>query len=322
MTSRVFVTRRIPQAGIDLLKEHFEVSVFPHDRLITKEEIITNAKGCDGLLCLLTDKIDAEVMDKTGVKAIANYAVGYDNIDINAANERKIPVTNTPGVLTEATADLTWALILAVSRRVVEADKFMREGKFRGWEPMLFLGGDFYGKTLGIIGFGRIGQAVARRAQGFGMKVLYYSRTRKPELEKELGVEYASLHDLISQSDYVSLHTPYSPETHHLIAEKELNLMKPTAYLINTARGKVVNEKRLIEHLKAGKIAGAGFDVFYDEPKVNPELLKLDNVVLLPHIGSASIDTRTKMSIIAAENLIQALNGEKPKNIVNPEIYS
>ncbi|MHA1829689.1 MAG: NAD(P)-dependent oxidoreductase, partial [Candidatus Heimdallarchaeaceae archaeon] len=182
--------------------------------------------------------------------------------------------------------------------------------------------GDFYGKTLGIIGFGRIGQAVARRAQGFGMKVLYYSRTRKPELEKELGVEYASLHDLISQSDYVSLHTPYSPETHHLIAEKELNLMKPTAYLINTARGKVVNEKRLIEHLKAGKIAGAGFDVFYDEPKVNPELLKLDNVVLLPHIGSASIDTRTKMSIIAAENLIQALNGEKPKNIVNPEIYS
>lgn len=322
MTYKIFVTRKIPQAGIDYLKQYAEVEVYSGDHQISKEELIEKAKGCDGLLCLLTDKIDAEVMDQTGIKAIANYAVGFDNIDIPAATERKIPVTNTPGVLTDATADLTWALILAVSRRIIEADRFVREGKFKGWGPMLLLGGDFKGKTIGIIGFGRIGQAVARRAKGFGMNIIYYSRTRKTEAEEELGAKYVSLEELVKEADYITLHTPYSKETHHLIDEKELSLMKPTAYLINTARGKVVNEPKLIEFLKEKRIAGAAFDVFYDEPKVNPELIKLDNVVLAPHIGSASIESRTKMALIAAENLIQALKGEKPKNIVNPEIYN
>jgi len=322
LANKVFVTRKIPEAGIKELEKHYKVEIFQEDRPITKKELIKLAKGADGLLCLLTDKIDAEIMDQTGIKAIANYAVGYDNIDIMAATKRKIPVTNTPGVLTEATADLTWALILAVSRRIVEADRFVREGNFRGWEPRLFLGGDFYGKTIGIIGMGRIGKAVARRAKGFGMNILYYSRSSHPEVEKELGAQKVSLTELLSKSDYVTLHCPYTPETHHLLGEKELKLMKPSAYLINTARGKVIDEQALVRLLKAKAIAGAGLDVFYDEPKINPKLVKLENTVLLPHIGSASYKTRTQMSIIAAKNLIAALSGEKPPNIVNPEVFS
>ncbi|MHA1303974.1 MAG: 2-hydroxyacid dehydrogenase [Candidatus Heimdallarchaeaceae archaeon] len=321
MKKKVFVTRKIPEEGIELLKEHFEVEVFSENIPITKEEIINYAADAEGLLCLLTDKIDKEIMERTNIKAIANYAVGYDNIDIKTATERKIPVSNTPGVLTDSTADLTWALILGVSRRIVEADKFVREGKFDGWAPMLFLGGDFYNKTIGIIGMGRIGQAVAQRAKGFGMEILYYSKTRKAEIERDLGAKFVTLDELLSQSDYVSLHCPYTPDTHHLIGEKEIALMKSSSYLINTARGKVIDEEKLIEALKEGKIRGAGFDVYYNEPKVSEDLIKLENVVLLPHIGSASIETRTKMAVMAAENLIEALNGRKPSNIVNPEIY-
>ncbi len=321
MKKKIFVTREIPQIGIDILHRHYEVEIFPEKRPITKEEMISGAKDCDGLLPLLTDKVDAEVMDETGIKAIANYAVGVDNIDLAAATQRNIPVTNTPGVLTDATADLTWALLLSVSRRIVEADRYLREGNFVGWDSMLYLGGDFSGRTIGIIGLGRIGQAVARRASGFGMNIIYHSTSSHPKLENELGMKKVSLEELLKKSDYVTIHTPYSKKTHHLIGKKEFEIMKPTAYLINTARGKVVKEDDLIVALVTGKIDGAGLDVYYNEPKVGKGLIDLPNVVLLPHIGTASLYTRSKMAIMAAENLHAALCGERPENIVNPEIF-
>ncbi|MCE7747349.1 MAG: D-glycerate dehydrogenase [Candidatus Heimdallarchaeota archaeon] len=317
---RVFVTRRIPEPGLEILRENFEVDVFEGDSPISREELIERAKGCDGILPLLTDSIDADIMDKTGIKAIANYAVGIDNIDVFAATKRKISVTNTPGVLTDATADLTFALILAISRRIVESDKYLREGRWKGWDPLLLLGGDFVGKTLGIIGFGRIGKAVAQRAQGFNMNIIYTSRSRYP-VEEIKGIKFVSFDELLKTSDYVTIHAPYTEETHHLMSEKELDLMKPTAYLINTSRGKLIDEIQLIKVLQAKKIAGAAFDVFYNEPEINPELIELDNVVLIPHLGSASLETRTKMATIAAENLVAALMGRRPENIVNPEVY-
>ena len=318
---KVFVTRRIPQEAIDILQKHFEVDIFESDAPITKEEILKRAKDCDGLLCLLTDTIDSEIMEVTGIKAIANYAVGYENIEIDEATKRKIPVTNTPGVLTEATADLTFALILAISRRIVEADKYLRAGKWIGWGPLLLLGGDFVGKTLGIIGFGRIGKAVARRAKGFGMNIIYVDPISHPDIEVELDAHKVSFTEILRESDYITLHTPLTPETHLMIGKKEIEQMKPTAYLVNTSRGKIINEKDLIAALQNKTIAGAGLDVFFDEPEVNPELLKLDNVVIVPHIGSASLETRTNMAILAANGLVEALSGEKPTNVVNPEIY-
>ena len=317
---RVFVTRRIPEPGLEILRKNVEVDVFEGDSPISREELIKRAKGCEGILPLLTDTIDADIMDKTGIKAIANFAVGYDNVDVFAATKRKISVTNTPGVLTDATADLTFALILAISRKIVESDKYLREGRWKGWDPLLLLGGDFVGKILGIIGFGRIGKAVAQRAQGFNMNIIYTSRTRYPE-EESKGTRFVSFDELLRTSDYVTIHAPYTEETHHLISEKELDLMKPTAYLINTSRGKLIDEIQLIKVLKEKKIAGAALDVFYNEPEINPDLIELDNVVLVPHLGSASLETRTKMATMAAENLVDALKGKKPKNIVNPEIY-
>lgn len=318
---RVFVTRKIPEEGIDLLKKHFTVRVFQSDRIITKEELLRNAKDCQYLLCLLTDPIDSEVLHKLNLKGIANYAVGYNNIDIKTATQLDIPVCNTPGVLTEATADLTWALLLSLSRKIVLADSFIRDGKFSGWGPMLFLGGDFYGKTLGIIGLGRIGTAVARRAKGFGMKVIYYNRTSNEQAEKELSAKKVPLDFLLKRADYVSLHCPYTKETYHLIDEDELSMMKKEAYLVNTARGKVINEQALIRSLKKKKIAGAALDVYYDEPTVSDELKNLPNVVLTPHIGSASIQTRTKMAIMAAENLIAIAEGKQPPNLVNKVLF-
>jgi glyoxylate reductase len=321
MKQKVFITRRIPQQGIEILKEDFEVSIFPENRPIKKKELRRMAKGCDGLIPLLTDRVDAEIMDKTGIKAISNYAVGVDNIDIEAASARKIPVMNTPGVLTNATADLTFSLILGTARRIVEADNFLRTGKWNGWDPLLLLGGDISGKTLGIIGLGRIGKAVAERAKGFGMEVIYNSRTKFQDDERLLGIQFVSLKELLERSDFVSLHAPYTEKTHHLIGRKELEIMKTSAYLINTARGQIINELELIEALNEGLIAGAGLDVYYTEPKINKELTKLRNVILLPHIGSASLETRTNMAIIAAENLKNALFGNRPAHIVNPEIY-
>ncbi|MBC7319805.1 D-glycerate dehydrogenase [bacterium] len=322
-TLKVYITRRIPEPGIEMIRKEHEVEINPYDRVLTREELLQAVKGKDGILCLLTDKIDAEVFDAAGpqLKVVSNYAVGYDNIDVNEATKRGIVVTNTPGVLTETTADLAWALILATARRVVEADKFTRAGKYEGWAPMLFLGQDVYGKTLGIIGMGRIGQAVARRAKGFNMKVLYNDIRRIPEeLEKELNATFVSLDELLEQSDFVSLHTYLSPETYHLINEERLKKMKKTAYLINTSRGPVVDENALVKALKEGWIAGAGLDVYEFEPKLVPGLAECENAVLLPHIASASVETRTKMATMAAENLLAVLAGKMPPNPVNPEV--
>ncbi len=320
---RVFVTSKIPEEGLKILYENFDVEVSDHDGLIPKGILVEKVKGIDALLCLLADVIDKEVMEAAGprLKVIANYAVGYNNIDVEEATKRGIMVTNTPGVLTETTADLTWALMMAVARRIVEGDKFVRAGKFRGWEPMLLLGTDLYGATLGIIGFGRIGQAVARRAIGFKMKVLYYSRSRvSEEIERELNATYVDLNTLLKESDFITLHLPLTKQTHHLIGEDQFKLMKKGAYLINTARGPIVDEKALVKALEEKWIRGAALDVFENEPQVEPELLELENVVLAPHIGSASHATRTKMSIMAAENIVKALKGEIPPNLVNTEI--
>jgi len=322
MRRKVYVTRRLPQPAIDMLEERFDVEIYPEDRAIPREVLMEKVKGIDALLPLLTDKVDAEVMDAAGenLKIIANYAVGYDNIDVDAATKRKIAVTNTPGVLTETTADMAWALMFAVARRVVEADKFTRAGKFKGWGPMMFLGGDVYGKTLGVVGVGRIGSAVAKRAKGFNMRVLYTDVVRNEEIEKEVGAKKVELDELLRESDFVTLHVPLMPSTRHLIGERELKLMKKTAYLINTSRGPVVDERALVEALRKGEIAGAGLDVYENEPELSPGLAELDNVVVTPHIASASVETRTRMATLAAENIIAFFEGKRPPTIVNPEV--
>lgn len=289
----------------------------------SKEEIIQHAESCEGLVTLLSDTITSEVIESLPrLRVIAQYAVGYDNIDVAAATARGVIVTNTPGVLTETTADLTWSLIMAVSRRIVEADKYVRDGRWRvAWGPELLLGEDVYGATLGIIGLGRIGQAVARRAKGFDMRVLYHSRNRV-DCEKDLGAELVALDTLLSESDIVTLHVPLTQETHHLIGTRELSLMKRGAYLINTSRGAVLDEGALYDALRSGHLGGAGLDVFAHEPTPhNNPILELGNVVVAPHIGSASTRTRTVMAEMCATNLIAALSGERPPNIVNPEVF-
>ncbi|MFW9923110.1 MAG: 2-hydroxyacid dehydrogenase [Candidatus Thorarchaeota archaeon] len=325
MKYKVLLTRRIPQKAIDFLLENdIDLQINLEDKVMTKKEIIEGIKGKDGMICLLTDPIDAEIMDAAGkqLQVIANYAVGYNNIDVAAATERGIPVTNTPGVLTNATADLTMALMFSIARRIVESDKYTREGKFKGWGPMLHLGNEIFGKTLGLIGCGRIGSAVAyRAARGFNMKVLYYDTHRKPELEKELGMQFSSIDEILQQADYISLHVPLTDETHHLIGEKEMLKMKPTAYIINTSRGPVFDEEALVKILTEQKIAGAALDVYENEPEIHPGLKKLDNVVITAHIGSATTEARTKMGMIAAENLLAVLKGQIPPNCVNREIY-
>jgi glyoxylate reductase len=321
---KVLVTRRLPDEALRLLYDTCEVELNPYDRVMTKDELIEGIRDKEGILCLLTDTITAEVMDAAvHLKVISNYAVGFDNVDVKAATGRGIVVTNTPGVLTETSADLTWALLMATARRIVEADAFMRNGKYTGWGPMMLLGGDVYGKTLGLVGMGRIGCAVARRAAGFNMRVLYYDVNRLSEdEEKALNLEYSGFDELLKEADFVSLHVPLLPSTRHLVGARELSLMKPTSYLINTSRGPVVDEKALVEALRSGKIAGAGLDVYENEPEMAPGLPELENVVLLPHIASASVETRTKMGIMAAQNLIAGLRGELPPYCVNPEVVS
>ena len=322
--AKVFVTRKLFDEAISLIEEYADVEVYeseeepaPYDLILEK------VRDIDGLLCLLTDKIDARIIEAgERLKVISNYAVGYDNIDVEAATKRGIYVTNTPGVLTETTADLAWAILMAIARRVVEADKYVRAGKWvHAWGPKMMLGSDVHGKTLGIVGLGRIGSAVARRAKGFKMRVIYYDVVRREELERELGLEYKPLEELLKEADYVTLHVPLTKETYHLIGEKELDLMKPTAYLINTSRGAVIDQKALYKALKERRIAGAALDVFEKEP-IDPDdpLLELDNVVLTPHIGSASVETRKKMAMMAAENLVSVLRGVEPPNLVNPEV--
>jgi len=313
---KVFVTREIPDPGLEILRKHCEVEVNKEDRVLTKEEIIAGIKGKDALLCLLTDTIDEDIIEANpNLKVIANYAVGYNNVDVNAASKYGIPVTNTPGVLTDTTADLTFALLLSAARRIVESDKYMRAGKYKGWAPKLLLGYDIYGKKLGIIGFGRIGSAVAKRAAGFGMKILYYEH----DGPKDTGIdaEFMEFEELLREADFVTLHVPLNERTKHMISHKEFEIMKTNAILINTSRGSVVNEEALVKALQTGEIAGAGLDVFEDEPAMKPGLAELDNAVIVPHIGSATIDTRNKMATMAAENVIAALKCEVPPNLVN-----
>jgi glyoxylate reductase len=278
----------------------------------------------DALYCMLTNPIDAEVLDAApALKIVANMAVGYNNIDVEEATRRRVAVTNTTGVLTDTTADFAWTLIMASARRLVESDRYLRAGKFHGWGPLMMVGHDVHGKTLGIIGFGRIGRAVAKRASGFDMKVLYHDKySADPDTERALNASNASMDELLSNSDFVTIHTDYNPDTHHLIGAPELARMKPSAHLINTARGPIVDEAALAAALKAGTIAGAGLDVYEREPDVHPGLLELENVVLAPHIASASLDTRNSMGLTAADNIVATLRGERPPNCVNPEIYN
>ncbi|MGB9885035.1 MAG: 2-hydroxyacid dehydrogenase, partial [Methanomassiliicoccales archaeon] len=302
----VLITRKIPDAGLDILRNEVNLDIYEGDIPIPRDELIRRIKGKHGLLCLLSDRIDREVMEAAGaqLRIISNYAVGYNNIDVEEATRRGILVTNTPGVLTDATADLTWALIMACARRIPESDRFVREGRFVGWGPMLMLGHEVYGKTIGIIGLGDIGTAVARRAKGFGMRILYHNRKRNIDGEREVGAVYVPLETLLRESDFVTIHVPLTQETFHLIGEKEIGLMKKNAILINVARGEVVDEKALISALKEKRIAYAGLDVFENEPHINPELFALENVVLTPHTGSATYESRNRMAVMAAENLL------------------
>lgn len=324
LDANVYVTRELPRPAIDLLVEACRsVEVNPEDRVLTRAELLAAVRGRDAVLCLLTDTVDAPVLDAArGCKIFANYAVGFNNIDVPAATARRIAVTNTPGVLTDATADLTWALLFAVARRIVEGDRYTRAGRFKGWSPMLFLGGDISGRTLGIVGAGRIGTAVALRSRGFRMRVLYFDKAQNEALEQAVGAERADLDTLLRESDFVSLHVSLDASTRHLIGARELALMKPTAYLINTSRGPVVDEAALVEALRERRIAGAGLDVFENEPELAPGLAELDNVVIPPHLGSATIGTRTRMALLAANNILAMLRGERPPNIVNPEVLA
>ena len=318
----VYITRMIPQENIDELRKHFDVDVNPEDRALTKPELKQKAKGRDAIVSLITDTIDGELMDAAGpqCKIIANYAVGVNNFDLAAATKRGVILTNTPGVLDDATATHTIALLLATARRLAEADKFVRDGKWKGWAPMFFIGLDVDKRTLGIAGMGRIGSNVARKAKGFDMRIIYADVRRNPQVEKEVGVTYVDKETLLKESDFLTLHVPLMPETHHYIGEKELKLMKRTAVLINACRGPVVDENALLRALQEKQIWAAGLDVFENEPEIVPGLTKLDNVVLVPHIASATTETRINMGKIAVNNVIKVLNGHPPDTCVNVEV--
>ncbi|TAK03085.1 MAG: D-glycerate dehydrogenase [Candidatus Manganitrophaceae bacterium] len=318
MAPTVFLTRTLPDPIMRELRRRFRLRFNREDRPLSKAEILRGVRKADGLISMLSDAIDREIIEAApDLRVIANYAVGYNNIDLNAARERGMVVTNTPGVLTETTADLTWALILSVARRIPEAEQFARSGKWTGWAPTQLLGGDVFGKTLGIVGLGRIGQAVARRAAGFEMRVVYTSRRRLPiREEKRFRASFLPLSDLLRESDFVSLHLPLTPESRHLIDRKALRRMKPTAFLINTARGPIIDEEALIEALRNKQIAGAGLDVFENEPAIPRELREIKEAVLLPHVGSASLETRIRMGRIVLENIVAVLTGKKPPNMV------
>ncbi len=317
MPEKVLVTREIPDAGLRLLRD-FDVTVVSKSPP-GRGELLEAVRGAAGILPTVTEKMDAEVMDAAGdgLKVIANMAVGYDNVDLDAAGERDVVVTNTPEVLNETTADTAFMLLLAAARRLGEAERLLRSGGWDAWGPMQLTGPDVWGKKLGIVGFGRIGQAVARRARGFDMEVLYHDQYRIESAEKETGVRYVELDELLRTCDFISVHTPLTDETHHLIGATELERMKPEAVLINTSRGPVVDEAALADALAEGRIFAAGLDVYEKEPEVHPKLLELENAVLAPHIGSASVETRDRMAVLAAENIVAVLSGEEPKTPVN-----
>ncbi len=322
---RVFVTRIIPARGLELVREAADMEVWPDELPPPYEVLQQKAQKVDGLLTLVTDRIDGHLMDtaERRLRVISQMAVGYDNIDIAAATQRHIPVGHTPGVLTETTADFAWALLMAAARRVAEGDRFTHAGKWKTWGPMLLLGPDVSGATLGIIGFGRIGQAVAKRASGFNMRVLYSDVRRLPEAEITLGVEYTDLETLYTEADFLTLHTDLNATTHHMIDEAALAKMKPSAIVINTARGPIVDPDALYRALKAGTIAYAALDVTEPEPiPLDSPLLTLDNIIIAPHTASASIQTRNKMATMAAANLVAGLRGEWLPNCANPAVYA
>ncbi|NIP33191.1 D-glycerate dehydrogenase [Candidatus Saccharibacteria bacterium] len=325
---KIFITREVPELAVKMLKKYkdFNVTMYKGDKKIPRKVLLQKVKGCSGILSLLSEKMDAKVMDAAGpnLKVIANYAVGYDNVDLAAAKERKIKVGNTPcNEVSESVAEFTFSLLMSLSRRIVEADKYTRLGKYEEWKPMLMLGRDVYNKTIGVVGLGRIGQQVCRRAaKGFGMRVLYTDMRRNPQFEKEYKARKVSLNTLLKNADYVSLHVPLLPATHHLISTKQLKMMKKSAYLINTARGPVVHEKALLKALYANQIAGAALDVFECEPAIDCdtsdryELRKLDNVIITPHTASATIEARDAMARLAAGNIIGVLKGKRAPTLV------
>lgn len=325
---RLFLTRRIPEPGFSLAHELFAVTGGAEDRPLARELLLQGVAGADALLCLLSEKIDGAVMDAAGggLRVVSTMAVGYDNIDVPAATERGILVANTPGVLTDATADLTWAMILGLARRVVEGDRMVREGRFEQWGPFLLLGRAVAGATLGIVGMGRIGQAVARRALGWDMQVVYTRRAGPLALEQvPAGARWefrGGVDEILREADIVSLHVPLTPDTRHLIGGRELALMRPGSFLINTARGPVVDEGALVEALRSGHLGGAALDVYEREPELAPGLAESANVLLLPHLGSATVETRGKMSEVAVRNAIAAVRGEQVPHLVNPEALS
>ncbi len=322
---KVYVTRKVPEQALEILRSVAEVSVWDREDVPPPRQVILRELAqADGVFSLLTDRIDAEVMAAAPrLKVISNFAVGFDNVDIPAATKRGIVVTHTPDVLTETVADFTVCLMLAAARRLVEADRYMRDGKWKTWEPLLLAGQDIHHATLGLIGLGRIGAAVARRAQGFGMQVLYYDVVRREDLERSLSITYRSLDDVLRDSDVISVHVPLSEQTRHLIGRAQFALMKNTAVFVNTSRGPVVDQAALTQALASRRIFAAGIDVFEQEP-VSPDdpLLKLDNVIVVPHIASASIPTRIRMATLAAENLVAVLQGKRPPNPVNPEVLA
>ncbi len=329
MTGRpkILVTQKVPDAAYPLLEEIGDVEANMQEGVIwTYEELLRRGPNHDYIYSLLTDNIDARFLEacRAGtprLKMVANMAVGYNNIDVEAATRLGIAVSNTPGVLSDTTADLAFALLMATARRIPEAERYLRAGKYTGWGPLLFCGAEVHNATLGLIGAGRIGKIVAKRASGFDMKVIYYDvYPMSPEDEATYNMTYMPMDDVLKQADFVSVHTPYMPSTHHLISERELSLMKPSAILINTARGPIVDEKALVRALQGGTIAGAGLDVFENEPAVEPELKSMENVVILPHIASASLKTRTLMATMASDNIVAHFHGQRPPNILNPEV--
>lgn len=323
--AKIFVTRKIPGDFIEKLKvEGNEVAVSEFNRPLTQAELLEKSRGVDALLCLLTDRIDGDLVDAIGpqLKIVSNYAVGFDNVDVKALTDRGIPITNTPSdEVNESVAEHTWALILALARRIVEADEATRQGAYKGWEPDIFLGHNIIGKTLGIVGLGRIGSMVARRAKGYNVTLLYNKREPDPKAEAELGVKFVSLDELYAQSDFVTLHVPLTDETRHMINKDAFAKMKKGAFLVNTARGPVVDERDLVDAIRSGQLAGAGLDVFDNEPNISPELINSPNVITTPHIASATWEARNKMGEQAVSSVLAVLADKKPENLVNPEVW-
>ena len=318
---RVLLMHPILDPGPAILAEAAEVIPYPPDRPLDEASIRSHAEGCTGIVSQVMDPIRETVLSTPGLKVVSNVAVGYDNIDVAAATAHKVMVTNTPGVLDDTTADFAFTLLMATARRVVEADYFIRQGQFRGWAIDMMLGTDIYGATLGIVGIGRIGRGVAHRAKGFNMRVLYYDpNPLTPEAEQQLGAERVDLARLLVESDFVSVHVPLTDQTHHLLSTQQFGQMKRSAILINTSRGPVIDEAALVDALNAKKIAGAGLDVYEREPAVHPGLIPLPNVILTPHIASASVRTRSEMSAMAARNMATAVRGGRPPNLLNPEV--